>query len=111
MGTSIGALPVILPVQYRMLDGDVVFRSAPGTKLTASVLGNVVAFEVDNLSDDHGRGWSVLITGAVTEILDPASLDEARRLDLGAWSSAGPDHFLRIHSELVSGRAFSRTIK
>jgi nitroimidazol reductase NimA-like FMN-containing flavoprotein (pyridoxamine 5'-phosphate oxidase superfamily) len=82
VGLSIRALPVILPVQYRMLDSGVVFRTAPGTKLTASLLGNVVAFEVDSLSEDDGQGWSVLVTGPVTEIRDPESLDQARRLEL-----------------------------
>jgi hypothetical protein len=34
-----GDHPAVLPVLYRLLDGDVVFRTAPGEKLIAAVLG------------------------------------------------------------------------
>ena len=34
-----GEHPVVLPVLFAMLDGDIVFRTAPGEKLIAAVLG------------------------------------------------------------------------
>ena len=52
----------ILPVYYAVMDHDVVFRTAPGTKLDAAVLTTVVVFEVDNVSP----GWSVLVRGPRT---------------------------------------------
>jgi hypothetical protein len=91
-----------------MLDGAVVFRTAPGTQLTASVLGHVVAFEVDDMNEDDGQGWSVLVTGTVSEIRDGPSLEQAQRLGLEAWSLDETDHFLRLHPELVSGRAVTQ---
>jgi nitroimidazol reductase NimA-like FMN-containing flavoprotein (pyridoxamine 5'-phosphate oxidase superfamily) len=63
IGVSVQALPVILPVNYVMHEGDVVFRTSSGTKLAAATAGAVVAFEVDH-HDAHGtRGWSVLLQG------------------------------------------------
>ena len=39
VGVTIGALPAIFPVNYRLLDGAIVFRTAPGTKLAAATVG------------------------------------------------------------------------
>ena len=47
VGVKIADELVILPVFYAVVDGDIVFRTAPGTKLDAAVLGTSVAFEVD----------------------------------------------------------------
>src|SRR5262245_15077327 len=55
---------VILPVYYALLEGDVVFRTDPGTKLNAALLGTRVAFEVDSASPP----WSVLVRGRAKEI-------------------------------------------
>ena len=55
--------PVILPVNHG-LDGDsVIFRTAPGSKLTAAEDEVPVAFEVDAFDADRRTGWSVVIRG------------------------------------------------
>lgn len=106
--------PVILPVNY-LLDGeDVVFRTAAGSKLTAAVHGQRVAFEIDSVPsptatmDDTGavHGWSVLVRGMATRVSDP---DEITRLGLMRLQpSAGgvKPHFVRIVTEQISGRRF-----
>src|SRR5678815_1304916 len=43
VGITIGALPAIFPVNYRVIDGAIVFRTAPGSKLSAAAEGAVVA--------------------------------------------------------------------
>src|SRR5438309_9372192 len=82
VGISIGALPVVLPVNYAMLDGDVVVRTGAGTKLDAALAGSVVAFEVDHVDPTYHEGWSVLLQGRASEIVDAEELDRARRLPL-----------------------------
>ena len=47
VGVTIAGLPVILPVNYALVDGDVVFRAGEGTKLHAASGRAVIAFEVD----------------------------------------------------------------
>lgn len=70
VGVSLGALPVILPVNYVVLDERVVFRTVPGTKLDAATARTVVAFEADG-HDPHGTwGWSVLIQGVARELTE-----------------------------------------
>ena len=63
IGLRIGESPAILPINYAMLDGDVVFRTDPGSKLTAAVMGVQVAFEIDGEASESDVGWSVLVVG------------------------------------------------
>lgn len=104
VAVTIGAVPAVLPVNYALLDGAVVFRSAPGTKLSAAVLGTVVAFEVDQADSAHQSGWSVLVVGHAVELREGPELDAARQLPLQAWAGGGRDHFVRIDPERISGR-------
>jgi uncharacterized protein len=100
------ALPVVVPVHYSMLGGSVVFLTTKGSTLAGATKGSVVAFEVDHSSDDGSR-WSVLIQGISQHIVDPDELRAANQLALGSWlSECGADHFVRIHPDLVTGRAF-----
>src|SRR5213079_2103949 len=71
---SIGALPVVLPVNFCMLDDDLVIRTGPGSKLDAATNHAVVAFEVDSFSLFDHSGWSVLVQGVAAEIVDPVLL-------------------------------------
>src|SRR4051812_6943273 len=65
-----GALQVILPVNFRVLDDRIVFRTGCGTKLDAATRGAVVAFEVDTMESLDHRGWSVVVTGVARQITD-----------------------------------------
>ena len=103
-----GDHPVVLPVVYGLLDGDVVFRTAPGEKLIAAALHRTVAFEIDDYDADAHTGWSVDVVGPAEEILSPAELDRARALDLPAWAGDLRDRFVRIRTVDVSGRALTR---
>ena len=50
-----GAEPVIFPVNSAVHEGRIVFRSAPGSKLTAVVWGSKACFEIDRF--DPLTGW------------------------------------------------------
>jgi nitroimidazol reductase NimA-like FMN-containing flavoprotein (pyridoxamine 5'-phosphate oxidase superfamily) len=96
--------PAILPVVYAMLDGDVVFRTAPGEKLIAAALNRTVAFEIDEYSVATRSGWSVDVVGTAHEIVNPDELARADALGLEPWAGEIRDRFVRITSEEVSGR-------
>jgi uncharacterized protein len=100
---SVGALPVVLPVNFTMLDDDVLIRTAPGSKLDAAPTNAVVAFEADQIDAIYHSGWSVLVQGVAAEITDPVELERARRAPLTAWSGVA-GRFLRVATQLVSGR-------
>lgn len=109
VGVSSGTLPIILPVNFAVLDGGIVFRTAGGTKLAAAAAGTVVAFEVDHYGPDGRSGWSVLVQG-VARTLDSAeqraAADEA---DLESWATgSSADHLVCIDLQVVTGRRFVR---
>lgn len=101
--------PTILPVNY-VIDGDaVVIRSAEGSKLDAAVLGEVVAFQVDDLTKPatgRAHGWSVLVRGRANVV---ANAEEKVFLSLSRLEpSAGgvKPHFIRIPMDQITGRRF-----
>jgi transcriptional regulator with XRE-family HTH domain len=100
--------PTAVPVNFAVLDGDIVFR----TKAAASVAaadGRQVGFEVDRIDDAMREGWSVLVTGRVRRVADPDELVRAQSLDLDPWAGGDRDDYLRLASAEVSGRRIRTT--
>ncbi len=105
VGVTIDALPAVLPVNYAMHDGAVLFRTVSGTKLDAATANAVVAFEVDGGADDSDGAWSVLVRGIAHEVTDPAELAAVRALPLESWAFDGAaDHFVRVEPSIITGR-------
>ena len=102
------ALPAAFPVNFAMLDDDVVFRTTAGSKLEVASAQAVVAFEVDDLDPIGQTGWSVLIQGLARRIQDPADVTRAGTLPFQPWAPGKRLEFMRISSELVSGRRLLR---
>ncbi len=100
VGVRVGDDIVILPVYYALLEDDIVFRTDPGTKLSAAVLATRVAFEVDNASP----AWSVLVRGRAREIRDPDEATAARTRLGHDWPAGDRDSLVRIHVETITGR-------
>jgi nitroimidazol reductase NimA-like FMN-containing flavoprotein (pyridoxamine 5'-phosphate oxidase superfamily) len=98
-----GALPVILPVNFRLFGDEILFRTGRGTKLDAATRGAVVAFEVDAKDPLEHTGWSVLVTGIARQIGDDEISDRlARRIP--RWAPEGESCVVAVSTELVSGR-------
>ncbi len=104
VGMTAGALPVILPVNFAIIDGDIVFRTSDGSKLHATRGGAVVAFEVDAYDVPAARGWSVLAVGRAREVTDEHDLEQLRELHLAPWANGERTHFVRLRPELITGR-------
>jgi uncharacterized protein len=103
VGTTVDALPVVLPVTFGLLSGSIVFRTMPGTKLHDATLNAVVALQADHYASMHEpTGWSVLVQGLTREITDPQRLAAARLLPLGSWAPEG--RYLDLEPTIVSGR-------
>ena len=101
---SIRALPVVFPVNFCLLDDDVVLRTGQGRKLAAATSHAVVAFEVDSFSALDHSGWSVLVQGVADEIVSPEELRRATGLPLRAWAGDQLRRYLRVRTDRVSGR-------
>jgi nitroimidazol reductase NimA-like FMN-containing flavoprotein (pyridoxamine 5'-phosphate oxidase superfamily) len=96
--------PGVFPVLYSLLDGDVVFRTAPGEKLIAAALRRDVVFEIDSFDTAARTGWSVNVVGIAEEIEDPTELRRAEALGLEPWAGEVRDRYVRIRAVEVSGR-------
>jgi nitroimidazol reductase NimA-like FMN-containing flavoprotein (pyridoxamine 5'-phosphate oxidase superfamily) len=104
------ALPVVLPVHFALLDGDIVWRSAQGTKLNDASAGFVVAFEVDRYDTDHKQGWSVMVQGLAHVITEAQQLNKARALPLESWALEGlADRYVCLVPNIVTGMRISQS--
>lgn len=104
VGLTSGGLPCILPVCYVYDDGAIVFRTGTGTKLRAAASGDVLAFEVDQYDPLSGQGWSVLVLGRASVLTTEHEHDGLPTLD-GPRDNEERNHYVRLHCELVTGRA------
>ncbi|MFF3518265.1 helix-turn-helix domain-containing protein [Streptomyces sp. NPDC002573] len=96
--------PLILPVNYSVVEGLIVFRTHPHTAL-AQTLGCQVACEIDHIDGALSQGWSVLVCGPASCVTDP---DSVRLLQERAYSEPWPggqrDMWIRINPLRVTGR-------
>lgn len=97
------ALPAIRPVNHLVDDDHVIIRTHRGAALLGPAEdGAVVAFEADALDPVRRQGWSVVVTGIATLVLDP---DQQRcyREALSPWIGQEMEHVVRISADLVTG--------
>ena len=106
LAVSIRDHPDIFPINYVVDRGGIVFRTAEGTKLAASVLGRGVAFEADGMDVDAGTAWSVVVKGRAVEIERLDDLLDALDLPLFPWHASPKHRFVRIEPVEISGRSF-----
>ena len=106
---TMGALPTILPVTYRLIDGDVVFRTGVGEKLAAATRHAVVAFEVDAFDAMSHAGWSVMVTGVTEQVTSVPELVRLEGLGVPRWLPARDDRIVRLIPDLISGRRLDPT--
>ncbi|MCG6494292.1 pyridoxamine 5'-phosphate oxidase family protein [Kitasatospora sp. A2-31] len=100
--------PVALPVNYRVLDATILYRTAAGG-LPADVADQQVAFEVDRLDEVFGTGWSVLVSGTASVVFDEDALHRfEEHADPEPWAAGERDTWVRIRPARVSGRTVER---
>jgi nitroimidazol reductase NimA-like FMN-containing flavoprotein (pyridoxamine 5'-phosphate oxidase superfamily) len=104
VAVTVAALPAIFPVNYALLDDEIVFLTGEGTKLRAALERTVVAFQVDHIDEDAASGWSVLAVGVAEDISDPGERKAAAALGLRPFAGGDRVHFVKIRPEFLSGR-------
>ena len=96
--------PIALPVNFRLADGDVVFRTRAEGALAAAA-GTTVGFEADRIDEAMSEGWSVLITGRARLIDEPTELQKIISLgDIDPWPGGRREALMRIETGTISGR-------
>lgn len=104
VGVSLGALPIVLPVNFRLIEDQIVFRTGIGTKLDVATCNQIVAFEADDYEPLSHAGWSVVVTGVAREITDPAEVTALSAVPIPRWAPHGNGRTVAISTDLVSGR-------
>ena len=100
--------PTALPVNYRMLEGDILFRTESEAGFLESLATKDVSFEVDHLDEALTEGWSVLLTGESHVIVDPSEIERANSLSITPWAGGDRDAYVRLVPRTVTGRRIRR---
>jgi nitroimidazol reductase NimA-like FMN-containing flavoprotein (pyridoxamine 5'-phosphate oxidase superfamily) len=105
--------PVVLPVNFKLVDGAVIFRTQEYGHIAEDLRTGItgaeykVAFEVDQTDAAMRTGWSVLIQGAVHHVDDQEERASLLAVGLEPWAGGKRALFLRIVPSLVTGRRIS----
>ena len=101
--------PVVLPVNYTMQDGAVVFRTAENSPLDEDLRTGIrnadykVAFEIDDIEMTERRGWSVLIQGPAHHLTGDEEA-AVRETGIETWAPGDRELFVRIVPSRITGR-------
>ena len=101
--------PAVLPVNYELLDGAVVFRTAANGPLDEDLRTGItdadykVAFEIDSIDLATRRGWSVLIQGPAHHVTGVGE-EAVRRAGVESWAPGDRELFVRIVPSRITGR-------
>lgn len=98
------ALPAVHPVNFVVADSAVVVRTGPGRKFEAARRGDVVAFEADALDARTRTGWSVLVVGHASVVVDIDRLVEVVDVAHRPWVRGPGEHVVQVAGERVTGR-------
>lgn len=97
--------PHIIPVNYALVDENVVFRTSPFTLVAAHGRNAVVALEVDHLDQVTRTGWSVLVRGRTQPVFDSGEISHIRQIwDPVPWADGSRNLYLRLTPTDISGR-------
>ena len=90
--------PVALPVNYRMWNDDVVFRTAALSSLRGAQYAQQLSFEVDHIDGAMQQGWSVLVRGYAHEVRDAEELQAVEQLAVEPWAGEDRPVYIRIET-------------
>jgi nitroimidazol reductase NimA-like FMN-containing flavoprotein (pyridoxamine 5'-phosphate oxidase superfamily) len=102
----------VLPVNYTLHDGAIVFRTAEHSPLDEDLRTGIegaeyeVAFEIDDIDLAKREGWSVLIQGPAHHVT-AAERDAALKAGVEAWAPGERELFVRIVPSRITGRRIS----
>ncbi|HEY4462867.1 MAG TPA: pyridoxamine 5'-phosphate oxidase family protein [Streptosporangiaceae bacterium] len=106
--------PMIQPVNYKVFEKTVVFRTAEHSTMGEDLRTGIahaeyrVAFEIDAYYLDEHAGWSVLIQGDAHYVDSEEELAAVSQVGVEAWVAGERNLFLRIIPAHIGGRRVGR---
>ena len=104
--TILGGMPEIFPVNFATQRRTVLFRTAQGTKLYSTVMGDWVSFEADYHDPPLTYGWSVIIKGRAQVLSANADILDAEEAPLRSWIATSRPLYVRVIASEITGRRF-----
>lgn len=113
-GESIGRIayiaeerPVIVPVNFAVIEDRIVFRSDPGDKVSRVPLRHI-CMEADG-RDDANHVWSVVAEGVARDVTTAlnAEYEKMREVLVPTFAPLHDPHWIAIDVESISGRRLS----
>lgn len=105
---TVNALPTVRLMNFALVDGLIVMRTAEDSTAARKVHGSVVAFEADEVDDATCSGWSVTVLGRAALVPDPEKVARYQAMSLVPWAPGSRDTFLTLTTELTEGRRVRR---
>ena len=107
--------PTVMPVNYQLYEGTIVFRTTPDSTTDEDLRTGIanaeykVAFEIDDFDTAARTGWSVLIQGSAHHVESEAERASVAGAGVDPWPGGDRELFLRIMPSRVTGRRVSHT--
>ena len=96
--------PCVLPVTYAYHNGEIVFRTSTRGVLSTLAHRCRVAFEIDDIDEDRGEGWNVLVRGASAQVVHRYQQIRLWQEGPVPWASGPRTLFIAISPERITGR-------
>jgi nitroimidazol reductase NimA-like FMN-containing flavoprotein (pyridoxamine 5'-phosphate oxidase superfamily) len=102
--------PTVLPVNYALHEGTIVFRTGQHSPLGEDLRTGIehaeskVAFEIDELSPGAREGWSVLVQGSAHLVDSEAERSSVVGLGVEPWAGGEKELFVRVLPTRITGR-------
>ena len=93
----------IVPINYAVDDNRLLFLTAEGSKLLGVTMNSDVAFETDEIIDEHAT--SIIVRGRARQLVGSAAW-VADRLPLRPWVDTPKYIVVEITADEVTGRRF-----
>jgi nitroimidazol reductase NimA-like FMN-containing flavoprotein (pyridoxamine 5'-phosphate oxidase superfamily) len=102
--------PTVLPVNYQLFEGSIVFRTAQDSATDEDLRTGIaqaeylVAFEIDQFDTAAREGWSVLIQGSAHHVQAEAERASVEAAGVSPWPNGSRELFVRIVPSRITGR-------
>ena len=107
--------PTVLPVNYRLYEGTIVFRTGHDSHTDEDLRTGIanaeykVAFEIDDFDNAARVGWSVLVQGSAHHVESEAERDSVAAAGVDPWPGGDRELFLRVIPSRITGRRIRRS--
>lgn len=106
--------PTVFPVNYRLYEGTIVFRTAQDSPTDEDLRTGIakaeykVAFEIDDFDSATRVGWSVLVQGSAHHVESDAERASVSKAGVEPWPGGDRELFLRVIPSRITGRRIRR---